>query len=611
MPRHRGGNKRRKGNEERLHNDAWNKATRGRRPRDKKAVSKQERDEIEDQLRRQRLKQKKVNEEKDQSLVESTERNHTPVSHSHHPIALGNYLYDRERQTYFPKGFIPRQEEKDSANGLDCALTCCVPARFRTFPYLRLTNNAIDCEYSNRTGQRLSTDVAFLHRAASCDARQRARLAACLAEQSILKSFHLTPPIAQCRVGKTTTKRYYLLFGLNEREARAGNSECKMLLPPWSRTFDVAPHCQGHRRLPNFASVIEEDSVRYLDTLDKTWSYTKLSNQAISSVRFCYPGVLNAGIDQSLPYGVLSSRRGATQTFQILSTLREASWEIVGYQANDFLMLDSDTIVFAFDRTRGNSTNEFFLSINIGSGELTGSQRNSTSSDAICVDTAEPESRTDRSIHTCIFGHRDGSVTLFDKRCSHSSIVKHADNCFGNVLALNCFLPNQVLARGGASGSCRLLDLRLPRKVVKEYAVPSKLVHEHLTQKCNGVTIDPCNNVVISPFVNTNMQPRFGIWSFRSGEYLGSQPLTRKVSATNKQSVVVELCKTPTRAWDWLDEELSSAHLSVLNIRPGAFGLWYKLAYSVDDPLKDNANNIHHASFSGRADDNWKGATDQ
>jgi hypothetical protein len=258
-------------------------------------------------------------------------------------------------------------------------------------------------------------------------------------------------------------------------------------------------------------------------------------------------------------------------------------------------------------------------------------------SHALCVEPADA--------HTYWFGHMDGSLTLWDDRSNQVAMSTASDSggsaSLGNVLSVTTLSNGQVLARfacGSESSSAaaskrvftRLYDARQSQQAIQEYALPvSANVHTRCTQACNGVATDPSHAIVLSPYVSSSstsgvevdyslnnpvmaVEPRIGIWSLLTGDFMGSQSLLPVELADNerlaaaRRFATVELCSTRTEAWEWDNNLAHKDNVPMYRRQQGRFGLWFKLAQLYDTsygPVElTSSSNVHHITLSGRFD---------
>ena len=438
-----------------------------------------------------------------------------------------------------------------------------------------------------------------------------------LAEERIRQSARVTSATMDLDRANGVVEHVHLLFPPMQAAPSAFSQ--------FRRTFDVVPN-PFSSLLPHVATIVQHDnSCQFPWTFHENmsiWLHSGANMEAgtIQAIRYGQDGLDLASATRRV--GILSLGASATHPnyhFQCIAVAPAENQLRLGFdmadvclgpvQANDFWMPSPSRVVFAANRlpaTRQPEPREWHhgaVSACLEQKCVTIQEmRGFCPSDAVCIEPAEPIIGGTRTSQVVYFlGNKDGSVSLVDERSRDGCMNSGAESNVGAVLSLAYVSEHQVLARGGTHGSSRLLDLRMFDRGLHEFPMPP--CSRVATQKCRGVAMDPCQTVVLSPFVSTNMEPKIGIWSLHSGTYLGCKSLAPDLDETCKRDVAVELCKTPTSAWEWKVYERSSVAQADRSLRKGAFGLWFKLTHSLAEDSMGIAMNVHQVSFCGRFDD--------
>lgn len=204
------------------------------------------------------------------------------------------------------------------------------------------------------------------------------------------------------------------------------------------------------------------------------------------------------------------------------------------------------------------------------------------SSDSMCV-----ESMGQNVVH----GHRDGGLTLIDRRCK-IPVARTKGDAQGSITGLTVLDDfNEILAKR-SFGPVMTYDMRMV-KVSRELSIPSSLVHPTLSTCCVGVALDPARNIVISPFSDSQRQVHLAIWSLRNGTLIG----TKKVSCTQIDGLPhFELRQTITPAWKWTRKEQSNDFDVTQCV--GRWGLWFKSG-TIEPTAPNYMGSIHHIHLPG------------
>ena len=519
-------------------------------------------EDIEEQLRRQRLKQQQ-------------ETHCSSETQQEMPQTLGNYRYDKERGAYFPAtDTIERSDTKSSAEH------SYLPARHGSFFYTDFQK-----DLSSIPSVRLAYPTSVCS-----SVPQRIRLTSNWAGRSLLESARLTPSAAMSRNGQWS----FLL------QRDFSDIPCKVTSPSWSRTFDVCSNVDTNE-LPYLTSLVDEGVILRTSTKKVLLPYPYYATRLLS---------LQSDQGQPTHIGLLK-RSGSGCSFDQtnISRIQEDASTKIPAVANDFCNY-KDIVYLAMGYNRKHGGRPWIIQ-----GAEGGRYRVSSfpvpkfpKSDSLCVQVNQDGD--------AFFGHRNGQLTIYDEYDQVCCSTKPSQ-AFGSITSINVLDDcNLVLARG-SFGSCRLYDVRKmgmdsyyqeDPAVVHEFTFPDHQSTERLTTRCNGVATNSTKNVAISPFVNGEEVPCLGVWSLHSGQYLGSKKLAYSLEdemtpATSTWGVAwIELCQTITPAWRWKDECKERPVRAVESV-PGSFGLWYKCGQSIAGPtIPLEAGSIHHVYFDGRID---------
>jgi hypothetical protein len=547
-------------------------------------------DDIEEQLRRQRAKQQIKKEADGPSTNDDDRVTVRPPPEKQ----LGDYVYDEERKTYFPKNtLIP----SCNINPVDESHNePCMPRKNRR------------CDILEQWAFNLTRS-----------SRHRARAVSRWTGHSIFNSYERTFDILSERFSSYSTTHHGWLV-MTIEESNVYEPDPYMLytingmfeIAPWNRNFDVLPLNGSHLpQLVHSTGSGTEFCVCMSDPNNKSsplWSmeleYTIVRHAIVRGMRFCgadlgvlsYDPFLDTSTIRVVPTANLESIN-STATREVGHRGR-ASIENnqVRCQANDFCATSPDTIVMACNQTRDERwyewTNEPMV-VHLGRGQtIPAHVTGFGTADALCI---EPDGDT---ADGALFGHRDGSLTLWDPRSPYACVNTGLDVELNNVVALHSLSPlspHQWLVRG-SRGVCRLYDIRRAgsncggkrsRQIVHEFSIPNG---SNLNAwKCSGIATDPTHAVVITPFNRSN-DTLLSVWSLYSGDFIGSRSVL--AGTIHSPPYHVKLCSTRTSAWKWC-----SVKEDAICRRENAFGLWIAIT-SIQEEGTDLQ--VQHVCFDGR-----------
>ena len=282
------------------------------------------------------------------------------------------------------------------------------------------------------------------------------------------------------------------------------------------------------------------------------------------------------------------------------------------------------------------------------------------------------------------FGHRNGTVTLYDARSPQmaASILTQGSGSITSLLSVGqaqygenvnggwggggCWANGHLLLTQSQNFSssnyyspCSLWDVRKSSQhttnPVMEFQLPQNAI-PRLTQRCNGMAVDPYGTTLFSPYVERHdcqeeqgsqgqeEIPCLGVWSLISGEWIGVKRLAKTpppssedgmpcfLSSSSQAVTWVELCPKRTTAWRWpprtnhtandqnnsqtrkkntnaMDENDDEYHPTCVPGGDASFGLWYKCGQSPVGHLQPGlllpheAGSIHHIAIGPPCDD--------
>jgi hypothetical protein len=212
-------------------------------------------------------------------------------------------------------------------------------------------------------------------------------------------------------------------------------------------------------------------------------------------------------------------------------------------------------------------------------------------SDAFCVNFL--------SEHLILFGHRNGSVSMYDTRRDSVEKVWPQDLDRGPAMSIvplkNGFT---FLAKHMMAGSCQCFDIRAlsgsdnyQRALLQDLQLPIETANRMYSSHCSGVAVDPDEAVMIMPFCDNNRRGCFGLWSLLNGHFIGS----RAISATAHGDGLprTELCPTITKTYKLTTSDDGTSRVQC---EANTWSLWFK-----SDEIPTNAflGSIHQVGFRG------------
>lgn len=225
--------------------------------------------------------------------------------------------------------------------------------------------------------------------------------------------------------------------------------------------------------------------------------------------------------------------------------------------------------------------------------------------------------------NTVLCGHRDGSLSVLDKRSGDMFNTGKMENSGRLLGSITNILPlrNDLVLVKGSFGSSRLLDVRCLKNrrmgdasnndqaLLAELTAPGEVVHEMLSTRCVGCAVDPTERMTIAPFVSKQNELIFGLWCNITGRYIRGiemdcENLIKDIvpytdmgtgtAITAARSVFCELSATITPAFS-----MHTAHRDEeprVMATKGSWGLWFKTG-SLSTPV--SGGGIHHITFPG------------
>jgi hypothetical protein len=205
-----------------------------------------------------------------------------------------------------------------------------------------------------------------------------------------------------------------------------------------------------------------------------------------------------------------------------------------------------------------------------------------------------------------LIGHRNGSLSVVDKRVRHANIHRAVDaGNLGSVTSITVMHGDNMFLTKHSFGSCFLWDVRNMGsesagtvKVVHHLEVPAHSIHPTKSSRCNGVAVDPTHSFAISPFVNTQERPCLAMWSLSTGTFIGSKELASDVTSENVGMPHCELSKTITPAWK---PATCARDGDTMEPEKGAWGLWFKCGMA-GPATPSFVGSIHHVTCPGILD---------
>ena len=547
---------------------------------------------IEQQLERQRLQQRqplaaKLNDEKEQAEEpENTEENGSFDGRTT-GRNLGNYVYDPERRAYFPSSYFVKSQTEST------------PSDPHFEPY--------------RTSSRGSGFSWLFSRQETLGRRQRWKLTAFGCSHNYLERIRLTESACAFRSkSRPRTMEWSMLFGsVPEDNVHFSFDDltCKIHRPPWLRTFDVwTPEMEtypstleqgepcSHMEL-QVATVMEEGcEIRSRLSERATKREVVPSSSKPQQLRYMRFSQSSDSMPNKPTLAVLSSQRNSSAVDFCFPVTDDEPGETHSHMQLRF------GFVFPVNDVVEDGTSGFLVAspkrapyhVSFDYGVSRPKIGNLVPSEILCMERAALQNQH-------YFGHRDGTVSLYDERSPLTASV--LSKCSGPVTAM---VPLDVPQEGKeghvfltrtqnltTNAPCTLWDIRKPCAGM-DFSLPVNAV-SRLSNRCNGMAVDPHRTTLFSPYVEESQNdenPCLGVWSMITGEWVGrrrlASPLSNEIPVSNAAGVSwVELCQRKTSAWRWpkdKDKERPIQSMDSSEYEPlhesHAFGLWYKCGLS-------------------------------
>ena len=166
-------------------------------------------------------------------------------------------------------------------------------------------------------------------------------------------------------------------------------------------------------------------------------------------------------------------------------------------------------------------------------------------SDVLCVEFDQGSNG-----RTAMFGHRNGAVSIVDRRCTLAKQLTNENANEGSVSSILCpTLSNgrTVLVKK-SFGSCFLYDVRKMGKHSQVHSMVGPDLHSSTTLSacCSGVALDPTESVVISPYLSMNNTVSLGLWSLRTGLCMATKKPTMDAYVEPSKSNAININSTTT-----------------------------------------------------------------
>ena len=557
-------------------------------------------DEVEEQLERQRRKRAF-------ECPNSTSRTDPPV--------LGNYEYDLVTKAYFPKQSIGNllQEKDDQAKE---------DIQHSTNAQLHSHNITLHHHYVP-VGQIRTSALGHIAELSSNSVRCR-DLRVHWAGRIVLSNMQVESSARRQIDSHQRDIGWALMFPQLMQSPHQGSvseSEmdmpwdlsCKISLHSSSRTFDVQQGAD-HSRLPDIATLVDGGTfVRMAQANPRVWNEPNNMNLF---------GARNTSFEADNGNVMLRFAPRDSNNFPNIARLnksRPGKMDVVNVQPTqssslrvDVSCCDCNDIAFHPLFGRGNfeiavapricrNTSLVTLHRDIHSGTSFDLRTSLFSrSDTLCV-----EYLNDRII---LFGHRNGSISMFDDRMDHIQLAASAHMQGGSTTSILPLQNGYMLLAKKSFGSCHLFDIRKMSEkkdstMVWHLQPPTDTANSTLSFSCSGVAVDPTQTFAISPFADSRRRGHFAVWSLINGSLLGSKSC--KISNSNMvdcQSRIsmphCELRSVITPSWK---VEAQGDGSMAIRKKSNAWSLWFKSGEV--NPLAPNcAGSIHQLIFCGRPD---------
>ena len=231
-------------------------------------------------------------------------------------------------------------------------------------------------------------------------------------------------------------------------------------------------------------------------------------------------------------------------------------------------------------------------------------------SEPLCV-----QFRRNDNKNQVLFGHRDGSVSLIDRRSGDALFASdtYPGESFGSATSIQPLKKddNLVVCRG-SFGACRIFDLRrlsnnndrhsrYQQSTVVEMSIPDSMVHQTRSVECTGLAIDPSESIAIAPFANHDNDILFAMWDISTGELLRTLNLNSSIRHTRPDALIndipspIQFCELSNAITSGY-EMLCGKNSPIISSTSSSWGLWYKTNV-FSDSMQPDGGGIHHITF--------------
>jgi hypothetical protein len=559
--------------------------------------------EIEEQLEHQRHK-KKV------TVSSGNEPESSPKLQL--PTRLGNFIFDSETKTYFPK------------------------KKFRGIP--EIDSNSKSDEYFAR---HLTKSIAPILEVCSNARQYRAMrerwigkvIAQTMKFNSSCKNFttssgepnwvSILPPISEINISIPDRQRN------NDRGLTLIRSKnispdlnCKWTFPSHFRSFDIQQSLDENF-IPSIATLVNDGLFIRTSHNPRVWKKADVQgdewNSITSHYHSPYATMIRIAPRDSinlLNFVTLNHQRpGSIDMFKIGSDYSSSTnIRIGGNGCNDVTFhpnFGKGNFIVAQAPRYHQNMHKFVLYCDILVGRtIYGHIHQQSSSDALCVEYLNP--------NVLLLGHRNGSISFHDSRTSEKQAVAGSSpaESEGSVTSILPLKSETSFLCKQSFGSCSVWDLRMISDRVHNSSFPllNMRVPKHLCPNqslsscCTGVAIDPIESIVFAPFVDEYRRiPKIALWSLRTGQFMGHRSCVSTSFADGNSSgqgenslPYFELCSKVTPSWELKNSFACESHDSIedyrLTRRRDSWSLWFK-SNSINSEFPPGMGSIHQLTF--------------
>ena len=530
-------------------------------------------DDIEEQLRIQRLKRKEqesthIHTGTDDAMDRNIEDGDT-VSTVSEMAVLGKYSFDPKRKAYFPT--VANSHHNDDENNrcdeedTKSDYPINMAQSFPLSPHRLMMHHNCSAIHDQRrpsSAAMISYMVQLLH-----GTKQRRNLIAThWYGAMLLNSMSILP---------TPTQMTFLsMFSrMHHNDGSRSNNHIGSAL--WTRGFDILPfqhHQQNSNNDANTTFDLQHSSVQCLSYQYPLIHGKVLNHQSICSRR-------TTATDPEYIVGCIEPLFQTTK-LHVRDYRRQSCFSIiVPFEANDFTATsrsDSSNHCPVHRIVTGGNQSRCSTIDLVRMEQIEFRRRFHTKSDILCVESSDQSSRTGTTTttddeSTCcrpdliFFGHRNGQVQVHDMRTDVvqqiGTLAKHTNRVDSVLRIVPLFRerPDQLVARG--KNCWMLFDLRrmggssmnISNRAAIVHSVPLSTNSNMIA--CKGMAIDPLESIILVPYQSkhSSSNDQFGVnvWSLDSGCYVGNKmiPTPNKRPIINPDISSVELCSTITPAW--------------------------------------------------------------